>query len=437
MGHNLRYEAVWTALAIVTGGGAAYGSGFGIQEQGVTGLGQAFAGAAAVAEDASTNWFNPAGLSFLGHDELNVGGHAILPHARFTDAGSARALGFPPLGGPSEVTTDDAALVPNLYLAKAVSERVHVGLGVNVPFGLITDYDPAWVGRYHAIRSELKTININPNLAFRVSDKLALGAGFHALYADVELSQAIDQLTISQGAITGDGLGRVSGADWGFGYGLGLMYQVTEATRVGLAYHSEIAVEPEGTGEFLVDPGLPAISGGAFVRTGVSGKVDLPQSVSASVVHDLGSRWTLLGDFTWTGWSSFPELRFRYDNPAQPDTVTTVDWEDTFRVALGGQYHASDALTLRAGFAYDESPVPSPEKRTPRIPDSDRYWLSVGGSYQPVEDIFVDLAYSHIFMEDAKVDNALESAVPALRHVVRGEFESAVDIFSLSLRWRF
>jgi long-chain fatty acid transport protein len=433
--------SVWQArgllavgLALAAGGVSA--SGFAIQEKGITGLGQAFAGAAAVAEDASTIWFNPAGLGFLERDEVAAGIHWIIPWAEFTDGGSTRAGGRP-LGGATTATTDTEALVPNFYVAKAVTDAVRVGVGINAPFGLVTEYDPTWVGRYHAIKSDLMTININPTLAYKVSDQLALAVGFNALYADIELSQAIDQLTISRGVVPDDGRLTLSGDDWGFGYNLGLMLQATPTTRLGFAYRSEIAVEPSGTADFEVDSRLPLATGGRFVDTGVSSQVDLPRAFSASLAQDLGEQWTVLGDITWTGWSSFPELRFQFDNPLQSDGVTTVDWDDAMRYSLGVHYRYDDALTLRVGVAYDETPVPSAERRTPRVPDADRTWIAIGASYRPWDDLYLDVGYTHIFVDDASVDNTLESSIPALQHTLRGTYESRIDILSAGLRYTF
>jgi long-chain fatty acid transport protein len=229
----------------------------------------------------------------------------------------------------------------------------------------------------------------------------------------------------------------LSGDDWGFGYNLGLMLQATPTTRIGLAYRSEIAIEPSGSADFDVDPRLPIATGGRFVDTGVSGKVDLPQSFSASIAQDLGQRWTVLGDITWTGWSSFPELRFQFDNPLQPDAVTTVDWEDTMRYSLGLQYHHDETLTLRLGLAYDESPIPSAARRTPRIPDADRTWIAIGASYRPWDNLYLDVGYTHIFVKDSTVDNTLESSISALQHTLRGTYDSRIDILSAGLRYTF
>ena len=146
----------------------------------------------------------------------------------------------------------------------------------------------------------------------------------------------------------------------------------------------------------------------------------------------------MLADVTWTGWSSFDELRIEYDNPAQPDSVTTEGWEDTFRYSVGVNWQYSDKVTLRTGVAYDETAVPSAERRTPRIPGNDRTWLSFGGTYIINPEFTVDIGYSHIFINDTKINNTFESSQPALAATLTGTYEDvSADILSAQLRWNY
>lgn len=172
-----------------------------------------------------------------------------------------------------------------------------------------------------------------------------------------------------------------------------------------------------------------------FTDTGLQADVTLPASFSVSLAHQVG-KITWLADATWTGWSSFDELRIEFDNPNQPDSVTTEDWDDTMRYSFGFDYQYSDKLVLRAGLALDETPVPSAERRTPRLPGNDREWISFGLTYIATQQLTFDFGYSHLFIDDAKIDNEFESSVPVLNATLTGEYEAEVDILSAQLNWK-
>ena len=175
-------------------------------------------------------------------------------------------------------------------------------------------------------------------------------------------------------------------------------------------------------------------SGGLFDDVDLEATVDLPASFSVSVAHTVG-KYTWLADWTRTGWSSFDELRIKYDNPAQPDTVTTEDWDDSNRYSFGLDYQYSDKMILRTGIALDETPVPDKEHRTPRLPGNDRTWLSFGLTYLVNPQMSFDVGYSHLFVDDAKIENEYESGFPTLTHTLQGEYEADVDILSAQLNW--
>lgn len=417
-------------------------SGFALVENSASGQGNAFAGAAASAEDASTIWFNPAGMMKLSGNQIVVAGHYIKPKSSYTDNGSTTASGTP-LG--SEV--DDAgkdAFVPNFYWVKEINSQMKFGLGINAPYGLETQYNDTWIGRYHAVSSDMKTVNFNPSIAFKMTDKLSLGIGTNIMFVDVTLTSAVDfgSLLGSPTAADGfvdlqaDNLGGVS--EWGYGLNMGIMYDITPETTLGVAYRTEIDIEAKGSGKFKVPTAAaPVLSSGAFApSSGISADVTLPQSFSVSVAHDMDA-FTFLADITWTGWSSFDELRVIYDNPSQPDSVTTESWEDTFRYSVGVDWQQSEKITLRTGIAFDESPIPSAERRTARIPGNDRTWLSFGGTYVINPEFTVDIGYSHLFVGNTGINNTFESSQPALAATLKGTYEASVDILSAQLRWNY
>jgi len=425
-------------------------AGFAINENGVSGLGNAFAGAAAVAEDASTVWFNPAAMTLLEEHQFAPALHVIVPRIEFRndDSTVTQQVGNGPLSGGDGGDAGAPIPVPNLYYTQPLSGNFTFGLGINAPFGFTTNYDEDWVGRYHAIDTELLTVNFNPNIGWKVNDSLALGFGLNALYFDGELSSAIDQSSICLGllgaACGGIGLGtpgnpatdgkvRFKGDDWGYGYNLGALYTVSENFRIGASYRSAIGIEARGEADF--DSISPAFAtSGLFADSNGSAEIDLPASLSLSSLYQFTDVWSLLGDVTWTDWSQFDELRLEFDNPNQPDSVTTQDWVDSYRYSLGLRYQPDTVWTYRGGMAYDETPVPNPERRTPRIPDQDRVWLSLGLSYAPVENLRFDLGYAHLFIRDTAIENTLESQVP---HVLKGNYEVEVDIVSAQLNWEY
>ena len=226
--------------------------------------------------------------------------------------------------------------------------------------------------------------------------------------------------------------------DLGYGFNLGLAYMISKQTTIGIAYRSEVDINIEGDADYKIpdNSAVQTVIGAlpAFVDTDLKADVTLPASFSVSMAHQVGN-FTWLGDATWTGWSSFDELRIRYDNPAQPDTVTTEDWDDTMRYSVGVDYQYTDSLVLRTGLAYDESPVPSAERRTPRLPGEDRTWVSLGLTYLVSSTISVDVGYSHLFIDDAKIDNTLETEQDGLNSTLTGEYEGEVDILSAQLNW--
>jgi len=430
-------------LAAITSGFSiqTFAAGFALIENSASGQGNAFAGAAATAEDASTVWFNPAGMMKLKGSQIVVAGHFIKPDASFTNEGSSLASGGDISGSEDDGGKD--AFVPNFYWVTPINDEIKFGLGVNAPFGLETEYNDTWVGRYHAVKSDLRTVNINPSLAFKLNEQLSVGVGINILLADVTLTNAVDFGSLLGSPQAADGFVKFEGDNLGsldqlaYGFNIGMLYDITPKTRLGIAYRTEIEINVKGNAEFRVPASAaPVLSSGAFQNSSINADVNLPQSLSVSATHEINSV-TLLADITWTGWSSFKELRIRYDNPAQPDSVTTQDWNDTFRYSVGADWQTSDKLTLRTGVAYDETPVPSAARRTARIPGNNRTWLSFGGTYIINTAFTVDVGYSHLFISDTGINNEFESSQPALAATLKGTYKASVDILSAQLRWNY
>ena len=449
MGKNTvgRVLVAGLGLACATG---VHAAGFALIEQSVSDMGTAYAGAAATADSVGTLYFNPAGMTRLDGTRAGAAVHLIDPDAEFKNGGTTFAAGGAPIPGGDGGDASDPAAVPHFYLTHQLDDRTWAGLAVNAPFGLTTEYNSDWVGRYHAIKSEVKTININPSLGYKVNDRFSVALGVSAMYLEAEFSNAIDFGTLNLlppalGGLGGalgpvgpgqaDGKSTIEGDSWGWGYNIGVLFEPTHDTRIGLHYRSKVDHDIEGDVEFRLPSPLLA---GTFSNTDVEADVQLPASASVSAFHQINSKWAVMADYTWTEWSAIPALRFEFDN-SLPDNVTTFDWENTYRLSVGTRFHPSGSnWTYRAGVAYDESPVQHAATRTPRLPDTDRIWLTVGAGFNPGDDLRIDFGYAHLFMNDAKISKA---AAPGdenfLRGALNGSYEASVDILSIEAQYTF
>lgn len=432
----------------ISNAGAA---GFQLFEQSVSGLGTSFA-ATAAAEDASTLWWNPAGMSYLSGTNFSLAGHIVKPTAEFENQGSRTFLPPPnglALSGGNGGDAGDIAFIPNFYLTHTLTDKWTLGIGVNSPFGLTTEYDDSWVGRYHALKSELLVVNINPAIAWKINDVFSVGGGVNLQYAKAELSSAVDFSTVclattpaatcgalglaTPGNAARDGKATVDGDNWGYGFNLGAIWQLVPSTRIGITYRSSVSQDLEGDIKY---ENVPAPFAAAFSNTGAKAGVDLPESISLGVNSQIDERWALMADLTWTRWSRFEELRVKFDNGAR-DNVTTENWDDNFRIAVGASYKPVNAWTLRAGVAYDQTPVPD-EFRTPRIPDQDRTWLSLGANWKITQNASLDFGYAHIFVKSASINQPASRAENNGRGTLIGKYDNpSVDIVSVQYNHRF
>lgn len=419
-------------------------SGFAIREQSTSALGNAFAGQSAAAQDISYSFFNPATLALHDGRQALASASYIIPQSDPEDGISATTAGGTAIGGGKGKDIGENALVPALYGMVPLGDRVRAGVSINAPFGLATKNASDWAGRYHAIDSELLTININPMLAVRVSERVYIGGGPQIQYADARLTNAIDFGTIGAACCGGtptqdDGRVELEADDWGIGATFGVIVEPRPGTRLGAAWRSHIDHALEGDADF--DRGGPvgddvSAATGRFVDTGAQADLTTPERVGVGAYHELTGELALAGEFEWTNWSRFDELRVEFDNAAEQDSVTVHDWEDTIFVAAGFIYRPRrlEGFTLRMGGAFDESPVPSARRRTPRLPDNDRYWLAVGASYEPRDWLKVDFGYTHIFMKDGKVRQDADDTGNRFRGNLSVDYENQVDIVTVQAR---
>ncbi len=430
---TIRSVLIGVFCLVLVSAGSASGAGFALIEQSVSGLGNAFAGGAAAAGDATTVFFNPAGMTRIP-TQFVAAANIIVPNFTFKNEGSTHTTGAALIGnygGDAGV----AKLVPNLYYVKKI-DRLAVGIGINAPFGLATKYDNRWVGRYHAIESDLTNININPSIAYRVNEKFSIGGGLNIGYVKAKLTNAVDFGTIIVVAPqNADGFAKLEGDAWGAGWNLGLLYEFTKQTRVGAAYRSKIRYTLEGTAKFSNVPGaLAALPN--FKNDDIRAHLTTPDSLSVSFFHSFNPKWSIMGDVTWTNWSTFDELRIRFDN-GRSDSVVTTEWKEVFRYSLGATYTPNKAWTFRAGTAYDQAPVPSDRRRTARIPDADRLWLALGAGYGFTDALTFNIAYVHLFINDTKITKSTADPEDRLRGGLKGTYSGYVNIISAELKWVF
>ena len=220
--------------------------------------------------------------------------------------------------------------------------------------------------------------------------------------------------------------------DTSVGYNIGVLITPLASTRIGIHYRSAIRHELEADAKFnRVNPTFSGATG-LLVDQDAKAKVTLPESLSMSAYHQINPQWGIMADITWTGWSRFDQLVIEFEG-AQPEQVQPQNWDDSFMYSVGVRYTPTDRWALRAGMAYDETPVPNAVSRNPRIPDNDRFWLAIGASYRVVEKVNVDVGYAHIFIEDAEINNTDVST----GHVLTGRYESSVNIFSAQVSYHF
>lgn len=392
-----------------TAGGALAG-GLSIGTQSGSGTGNAFAGGAAAAEDASTVWYNPAGMSLL-KGSTNVAGalHVLKPSFQFQNNGSTLGAGTGEGGNAG-----DWAYIPQFYATTRLNDAWSLGAAFNTPFGLKTNYEAGWRGQSIGVESQVKAYNLNLSLAYKVNDMVSVGAGVN--YQKV-------QLKFNSVVPVGTGLIQPNLTDIGTGWNVGVLLQPTAQTRVGAHYRSAINFQTNG------DIIAPAALGG---NGGGTAGLTTPDTLSVSAFHVLTPQWDLMGDLTWTGWSRLKALPVvRTDGVGGTLTTLSFNWRDTWRTSLGANYKLNDAWKLRAGVAYDKTPTNDVD-RTARLPDQDRTWLAFGAQMQVGKSGKLDIGYAHEFIKDAVVNNRSLTGARLI-----GSFDNKVDILSIQYSHAF
>ncbi|WP_435640602.1 OmpP1/FadL family transporter [Micavibrio aeruginosavorus] len=416
---SLIRTSLMAAATLIVGASAANAAGFYIQEQSVRGLGSAFSGSTTTLNDASTVYFNPAGMTQLQGLQAQAGVHVIIPYSNVqntgTTAGTAAGL---PLGGTGGNPYDPTP-VPNGFVTYQATNNLWVGLGVTAPFGLASDYGSTWFGRFDSTKTELAVIDVQPTIAYKINDQWSIGGGMNIQHASANLQ---NNVVLGAGV---EGNSKLSGDDFGYGYSLGIQFKPWETTTFGLNYKSEVHHDLDGDIEVTNFAGAPV----AAVTSGGSAKLNTPDHLTLGGAHKVTDRLTLQGQATWFGWSNFDQIQAVRDSGAVASTVVQ-NYQNTWAFAVGAEYLVNDQWTVRGGLQFDETPT-TDEFRTSRTPDGDRTWVSLGATYGFNEKIDLDMAATYIDVEDGTIDVARGNGR------MTAETEGSVGILALGMTYKF
>jgi long-chain fatty acid transport protein len=452
-----RVGAALTGAALALSAAEALATGFQLNEQSASTIGNAAAAGAAFTDDVTAMWWNPAALSSLDKRQVAAAIHFITPKIEFNNDASVAATNQP-LGGNG----GDAGglnVVPNMFFGMPINQQFAFGIGINVPFGLTTEYSDDWLGRYQAIKSQIKTVNVNPAVSWRVTPTFSAGLGITYHYLDARLTQAVNYsgalLRAAQlaglppatigavGAATPglDSKATITADDSAWGWNIGAAWDATPQLRLAAAYRSEIKLDLRGDVDFnnptislptSTPPALVAAINGlsaAVNQTQLFGRsvqsdIDLPAIANLSMIYRINPQWEVMADAQWTDWSSIPQLAF---NTTPALTTVPLEWDDSWKFAVGASYRYNEQWKLRFGIAFDQTPVTS--HPTPRLPDSDRWWFAVGGEYRHSPNLKFDAGFVYIKGDEANFNQNLGST--ASFGLINGSYDASVTIFSL------
>ena len=400
------------SLAVVSAD--SFAAAFQLAEQNVSGLGRAYAGEAAVADDASVVARNPALMSLFKDKQISVAGIAVIPDVSLKGESAAYGL--------DESSIDDdsiapSAFIPAGYFTMPLNDKVSLGFGAFSNFGLSTEFKDDYAAGSIAGETEIVTVNMNASASYKINEQFSLGLGLNYVYADAKVIRNAGANPLGLPANTQ--IAHLEGDDYGFGWNIGAMYQLDENNRFGFNYRSETDIDFEG--EYSNQ--LPAAVGG-FAGTTVPGelKLTLPAIAEFSGSHQLDKKLGVHYSILWTGWDSFQKLEAYTPSKEAPVFSKEENFSDSMRYSIGTDYQYSDALLLRAGIAYDESPADQ-SNLSISIPDTDRFWFSFGGNYAFSENSNVDLGVS-ILRGKTQNFSEKDSLAASLGQDVSWEYES-------------
>jgi long-chain fatty acid transport protein len=467
-----RVAGAVASLVLALGAGQAPGAAFILQENSGSGLGNAYAGGAAASEDADTVWTNPAGMQRLKSPQVAAAVNFITPSVKFSNGGSLPAQSQTLGGDGGEAGSGNVD--PNLYLVVPITKQWHFGLGINAPFGLKTEYDSTWIGRFQAIKSDVKTINVNPAISYQFGEfAVGVGVNYQQIKAtftqNANYSAALLQAAVIAGIKPGtptfsaiaqstpflESNVNIDGDDSSWGWNVGFEWKPDGTSRLGGAYRSAIKYKVIGNASFN-NPALPATIPPALAPTvgalaagvnsqflynsGVTADIKLPPFANISYFTRINPKWDLMVDVQWTGWSTIQELTFNRTD-GTPLQTTPENFKDAWRFSAGANYKYNDQWMGRLGIAWDQTPVQS-QYRTARLPDADRFWLAAGGQYKYSPTLKFDLGAAYIFVNNSDINsmgstNLGQPPSVAQNGLLDGTYKNNVIIVSGQMTWDF
>ncbi|MCS4312297.1 long-chain fatty acid transport protein [Pseudomonas sp. BIGb0381] len=417
------------SLAVAMASSQLFASGFALNEQSVSGMGTGFAGRSSSADDASTVYGNPAGMSRLNGQQITGGVAAIDASTDISNTGGNSR-------GTNKGDMVPFTAVPFGFYTNKLNDQWAIGFGVYAPFGLVTDYENGFQGRGFGSKSEVKVMTFQPTVSYAFNDRVSIGFGptINRISGVLESDKTLSPLASDTNV-------KIKGDDTALGFNVGVLVQATDTTRVGLTYHSKVKYKLEGhttvSGPAATQPFL------RNNRYDASLKIDTPESYDLSVTQDLTDAWKLYGGATWTRWSRLKEITVNNEGvtaaggllaPSQLGSITEEqNWHDTWAYAVGTSYQLTKQVVLRTGLTFDQSPTNNTD-RSPRIPTGDRTIFSVGLGYKVMDNMTVDLAYSYLKEEDVKINQTADAPSTAS---YRAKYENSANGFGLGMTYTF
>ncbi|HHQ4185516.1 TPA: outer membrane protein transport protein [Vibrio cholerae] len=407
-------------------------AGFQLAEYSATGLGRAYAGEAAMTDNASAQWRNPAMLTYLEGTQVSAGAIYVNPNVDVEGTVNHAQL------GKTHASSNDFAhdaVIPNFYLSHQLNEQMALGFALGTNYGMETDLGTEFAASHFGNQASVISKEANLNIAYQILPQLSIGGGVRYVMGEGHFGATAPAKNLIRHPVTnnvmtlpkGTTLKYMEGEDNSWGWQVGSAWQINQNNRVGFAYKSEVVMDFEGHAE--------GVSYGSYKPGMMS--VTLPATAELASFHQLNDQWAIHASINWTDWSSFKELTAVF--PEKSDLIKSENWEDNYRFALGTTYQYDAKLALRAGVAYDTSAVDD-KNRTATIPETDRTWVSVGGSYVATPQLTLDAGFTYIFAKDATINeprDASDQTAAAIGGAFTGNVSGNVWLIGVQANYRF
>ncbi|BFN30628.1 outer membrane protein transport protein [Vibrio harveyi] len=403
------------AFGLLSTSGVANAAGFQLAEYSATGLGRAYAGEAAMADNASAQWRNPAMLTYLEGTQVSVG--AIYVNPNIDVDGTSTYVNGPNAANSHDFAHD--AVIPNFYFSHQYNDKFAIGFALGTNYGMETDLGKDFAAANFGNQASVFSMEANLNAAYKINEKLSVGGGIRYVMADGSFGAVMPPQMGDK--LAGTTLKYMEGDDTAWGWQVGTAWQINANNRIGFAYKSEVDLTLEGYAKGLgFNPADP--------NAHKNGSMDLalPATAELASYHQLNEQLAIHASINWTNWSSFKELVADFPGEAS-NLIKEENWEDNYRFAVGTTYKLDQKWTLRSGVAYDTSAV-SDENRTATIPETDRLWLSIGAGYEWSKNLTLDAGFTYIFAKDASMYEGRTDGMPPMKDPATfgGEFSGEV-----------